>query len=326
MNIIKDNIFAKVKNDLADIEDSLENNLKSHFDIVDKISRYIIFSGGKRIRSLVVLLSARICGYKGDDDKVCSIIFEFLHTATLLHDDLIDGASTRRGKPAANLVWGNSEAVLVGDYLLSQSLAIAVKTKKYALIKNIAEITEAMSLGELLQLQYKGKIDLSEKTYMDIIWRKTAVLFQGACRAGAIIADASDEKIEALAKYGQNIGIAFQMADDLLDYISSSETLGKKAGADLREGKITLPVIYAYKTADSKDKAIIRKIILNKDFSLKNFNVLTELLRKNNGITYTKKLADEYVTNAKDAISQFKGSETKKILEDIADFVILRKT
>jgi len=326
MNIIKDNIFAKVKNDLEDIEDALENNLKRHFDIVDKISRYIIFSGGKRIRSLVVLLSARICGYKGDDDKVCSIIFEFLHTATLLHDDLVDDASTRRGKPAANLVWGNSEAVLVGDYLLSQSLAIAAKTKKYALITNIAEITEAMSLGELLQLQYKGKIDLSEEIYMDIIWRKTAVLFQGACRAGAIIADASDEKTEALAEYGQNIGLAFQMADDLLDYISSSETLGKKAGADLREGKVTLPVIYAYKTAVPKEKAIIRKIILNKDFSLKDFNILTELLRKNNGITYTEKLANGYVTNAKNAISIFKDSETKKILEDIADFVILRKT
>ena len=326
MTTPKKKILDKVKNDLADIEAALEDKLRPHFDLVDKIARHITFAGGKRIRPLLMILSARLCGYKGGRDKIFSTVFEFLHTATLLHDDLVDGASIRRGKPVANLIWGNAAAVLVGDFLLARSLTITAEMGKLELIKIIAKITEEMSLGELLQLQSKGMIDLSEEVYMKIIWSKTAALFQGACSAGAIIANASNEKVKALATYGENLGLAFQMADDLLDYTSSSESLGKKTGADLREEKLTIPVIYAYKTADSKDKEIIKKIILNKNFSDDDFKRLVQVLKKNKGIEYTEKQALKHVLKAQDALLLFNPSETRKILINIADFAMIRKT
>ncbi len=325
MATLKKKILDKVKNDLADIEAALKDKLNPHFGLVDKIARHIIFPGGKRIRPLLMILSARLCSYKGSSDKTFSTVFELLHTATLLHDDLVDGASTRRGKPVANLIWGNSAAVLVGDFLLARSLTITAETGMLKLIKIIAKITEEMSLGELLQLQSKGIVDLSEEVYMNIIWSKTAALFQGACSAGAIIANASDEKVEALATYGENLGLAFQMADDLLDYTSSSEILGKKTGADLREGKLTIPVIYAYKTADSKEREMIKNIILNKNFSDDDFKRLLQVLKKNKSIEYTEKQALKHVLKAQKALLLFKDSETRKILIDIADFAMARK-
>ncbi|MBW2572295.1 MAG: polyprenyl synthetase family protein [Deltaproteobacteria bacterium] len=325
MNDIKHKILNLVKDDLSEIEVALKQNLNPHFDLVSQIAGHILFSGGKRLRPLLMVLSARICGYDGNYEKTFSTIFEYLHAATLLHDDLVDEATLRRGKPVANSIWGNAIAVLVGDFLLARSLSIAAETKRPDVIKVVAEITENMSQGEIHQLMKKGCIDLTEKEYMEIIRRKTAVLFQGTCRVGALISGVSKEKEDALAGYGFNLGIAFQMVDDLLDYSQDTPALGKRVGADLKEGKLTLPVIYSLKSADTKDRIQMEKIIKNKDFSMEDFETLIAIMKKFGGQTYTEKVAQKYVKNAKNALETFKNSTTKEILLSIADYTLARK-
>jgi len=325
MSDLKQEILAMVKDDLAAIEVELEQNLNPYLDLISKVARHILFSGGKRLRPLLMVLSARLCGYKGDYDKTFSTVFEYLHAASLLHDDLIDDAAMRRGKPVAHSIWGNSAAILVGDFLLARSLSISAKTGNMKVIRTIAKITENMSQGEIHQLMRKGELDISEEEYMEVIRRKTAVLFQGACRISAIISDAPNEKEKALSDYGYNIGLAFQMADDLLDYTSDTKVLGKEVGADLKEGKLTLPVIYSLKVADMKDRSRMEKIIKDKYFSVNDFKTLAELLLKYKGISYTQKLASEHIKKAKEALSIFEPSETKEILVKVADYALNRK-
>jgi octaprenyl-diphosphate synthase len=272
-----------------------------------------------------MILSARICGYNADYAKTFSSIFEYLHAATLLHDDLVDGGAVRRGKPAAHFIWGNPTTVLVGDFLLARSLSIAAETGRSRIIKVIAEITENMSQGEIQQLMRKGHLDLSEAEYMEVIRRKTSVLIQGACRAGAMIADAPPEAETALADYGFNLGLAFQLADDLLDYTADAKLLGKEIGTDLKEGKLTLPVIHTLKEADAQDRRLMEKIITNQEFSVPEFQILLEFLDKYGGIDYTRRMATEHITIAKEALSVFKYSETKEILLDVADFALARE-
>jgi octaprenyl-diphosphate synthase len=325
MSDLKQKILAMVEDDLADIEAALKQNLNPYLDLVSKTANHILFNGGKRLRPLLMVLSARICGYKENYDKTFSTIFEYLHAASLLHDDLVDEATLRRGKPVANAIWSNSIAVLVGDFLLARSLSIATKTGIPKVIKVIAKTTEGMSQGEIHQLMRKGNLDLSEAEYMEVIRNKTAVLFQGACRIGALIADALKDKEIALSEYGLNFGIAFQMADDLLDYTSDTSVLGKEVGADLREGKLTLPVIYSLQNANSKDRVAMEQIIKNNDFSIQEFEILIQMMKKYGGISYTEKLAAEYVKNAKSVLSVFNPSKTRKILEDIADYTLVRE-
>ncbi len=325
MSDLKQEILAMVKDDLVAIEVALEQNLNPYFDLISKVAHHILFSGGKRLRPLLMVLSARLCGYKGDYDKTFSTVFEYLHAASLLHDDLIDDAATRRGKPVAHSIWGNSAAILVGDFLLARSGSISAKTGNMKVIRTLAKITENMSQGEIHQLMRKGELDISEEEYMEVIRRKTAVLFQGACRISAIITGAPNEKEKALSDYGYNLGLAFQMADDLLDYTSDIKVLGKEVGADLKEGKLTLPVIYSLKAAGMKDRNRMEKIIKNEDFSVNDFETLLELLKKYKGISYTQKMAAEHITKAKKALSIFEPSETKEILIKVADYALNRK-
>jgi len=324
MSDLKHKILTQVKNDLEEIEIALQQNLKPYLDLVSQIAGYILFSGGKRLRPLLMVLSARICGYKGEDDKVFSTIFEYLHAATLLHDDLVDDATLRRGKSVANSIWGNAAAVLVGDFLLARSLAIAAETKRPDVIKVVSKITENMSQGEIHQLMRKGSLDIEEAEYMEIIKRKTAVLFQGTCQAGALVADTSQIKEIALSDYGFNIGIAFQMVDDLLDYTLDTATLGKEVGADLKEGKLTLPVIYSLRSADGKDRARMENIIKNKNFSVHDFETLIRMIDRYGGQLYTRQLATEYVQRAKEALAAFQPSKTKEVLLMIADYSLSR--
>ncbi len=330
MSDLKNRILASAKDDLEDIEIALKQNLKPYLDLVSQTASHILFAGGKRLRPLLMVLSARICGYKSNSDKTFSIMFEYLHAATLLHDDLVDEATLRRGKPVAHSIWGNSIAVLVGDFLLARALSIASDTGHLNVIKIISEITENMSQGEIHQLMRKGQPDLSEEEYMEIIQNKTAILFKGACQVSAIVADAPEKEEKALSNYGFNLGIAFQMTDDLLDYTSNAGVLGKEAGADLKEGKLTLPLIYALKQADSKagskDRAMMEKIIKNKDFSADEFEILLELLNKYNGLKYTEELATKHIAKAKQVlVGVFKPSETRETLINIADYALARK-
>jgi len=322
---LKQRILALVSDDLDDIEKALTDNLHPNLELVSRVANHILFSGGKRLRPLLMVLSARLCGYNGDYDKTFSVIFEYLHAATLLHDDLVDDASLRRGVPAAHTVFGNETAVLVGDFLLARGLSIAADTGEPRIIKIISEITENMSQGEIHQLDRKGKLDLSESEYMDIIRSKTAVLFQGACRISAILAGASPEKESHLARYGYHLGMAFQMVDDLLDYSFDSIKLGKNVGADLREGKLTLPVINALTKARADDRELMQSIIQNPGFTEKEFAWLTEKIANYGGIRYARETASNHIKNACKALASFPSSPTKDILGDIATYALERK-
>ena len=285
-----------------------------------------MFSGGKRFRPLVMVLCAKLCGYEGAFDKTLSTIFEYLHTASLMHDDLIDEATLRRGKPVAQVVWNNATAILFGDFLLARTLSIALKSDYPQILEVIAEITEAMTQGEIYQLVNKGKINLTEQEYMTTIEKKTAILIKGACHTGAMIANAPKEKSDALTSYGYHLVMAFQMADDLLDYLSETDSLGKKIGVDLKEGKLTLPVIYslekARQTTSNNDDKTMEAIIQNPDFSPEDFNTFKSFLQKYGGIAYTEKLAKNHIKNAKEALSIFEDSKEKSLLLDLADYTV----
>src|SRR5210317_1090206 len=324
MSDLKQKILSAVEADLVDIEKALSDNLNPYLDLVSDVAGHILFSGGKRLRPLLMVLSARICGYTGDYDKTFSTALEYLHTATLLHDDLVDEAAIRRGKTVAHATWGSSIAVLVGDYLLARALSLSAGTGRLRVVQILADLTENMSQGEVHQLMRKGDVKLTEDEYMVIIRRKTAVLFEAACRVSAIIADAPQEKEKALAEYGYNLGIAFQMADDLFDYTLQTSDFGKEVGADLREGKLTLPVIYALQQAQPGDRDLMIKIIRDQDFSGTDFKFLTDLLEKYGGLTYTQNTAASYIDTAKKALAVFDPSPTKDTMLDIAEYVLAR--
>ena len=324
MNDLKHRILAAVKDDLVDIEKALADNLNPHLDLVSEVAGHILFSGGKRLRPLLMVLSARICGYSGNYEKTFSTALEYLHAATLLHDDLVDEATLRRGKPVAHSKWGNSITVLVGDYLLARALSISAGTGRLRVVQILAKLTENMSQGEVHQLMRKGDINLTEDEYKEVIRCKTAMLFEAACRVSAIIADATEKQESALAEYGYNLGIAFQMADDLFDYTLQTSEFGKEVGADLREGKLTLPVIYALQQARSGDRDLMIKIIQDPNFSDSDFKLLTDLLEKYGGLDYTQKTAASYIDTAKKALAVFDASPTKETMLDIADYALAR--
>jgi len=326
MNDLKQKILTENGKDLAKIEAELSENLKPYLDLVSDVARHILFAGGKRLRPLLLVLSARLCGYKEDYAKTVSTALEYLHAATLLHDDIVDDAILRRGKTVAHSLYGNATTVLVGDFLLARALAICADSGKIKVIHIISNLTENMSTGEVHQLMRKGDVSLTEDEYLEVIRRKTAVLFQAAYTVSAVIAEAPEEKEKALSDFGYNLGIAFQMADDLFDYTMDTADLGKEVGADLREGKLTLPVIHALKQANPADRDAMVKIIKNEAFTVDEFNALVDLLKKNDGIAYTEKKAEFCIAKAKEALSVFEPSKTKDSLFDIANYALARST
>ncbi len=326
MKELKQKILAQNKADLSEIERQLSENLKPYLDLVSDVARHILFAGGKRLRPLLLVLSAKLCGYDNAYAKTVSTALEYLHAATLLHDDIIDDAVLRRGKTVAHSLYGNAVTVLVGDFLLARALAICADSGKIKVIHIISDLTENMSTGEVHQLMRKGDVSLTEDEYLEVIRRKTAVLFQAACTVSAVIADAPEEKETALADFGYHLGIAFQMADDLLDYTMDTQALGKEVGADLREGKLTLPVIHALKQASPAERDQMVNIIQNENFTGNEFKTLVGLLEKNDGIVYTRQTAAAHIDKAKNALSVFEPSKIKDTLFDIADYALSRST
>jgi len=325
MKDLKKRILAENQADLAEIENQLSENLKPYLDLVSEVANHILFAGGKRLRPLLLVLAAKLCGYADPYAKAVASAMEYLHAATLLHDDIIDDAVLRRGKTVAHSVYGNAVAVLVGDFLLARALAICADSGKIKVIHIISNLTENMSTGEVHQLMRKGDVTLTEEEYLEVIRRKTAVLFQAACTVSAVIAEAPPEKEQALSDYGYNLGLAFQMVDDLFDYTMDTAALGKEVGADLKEGKLTLPIIQALKQADSADRDQMVEIIHNDDFTEDEFKTLVALLHKNDGIDYTLKTAGTYIDKAKEALSIFETSKFKDSMLDIADYALARR-
>ena len=325
MKALKKSLLEAVSTDLDAIEEALKKNLKPYLSLVTHVADYLISSGGKRIRQLLMVLSARLCGYKGDLDVTLSAVFEYLHVATLLHDDIVDGAEVRRGYPVAHAIWGNPATVLVGDYLLARSINIAARTGRLPIIDVISRATARMSEGEIYQLLHRGDAQLSENQYMDVIERKTACLIQAACQTGALLANAEETQIQAMVTYGRHLGYAFQLVDDLVDYMADPAVLGKGTGTDLREGKVTLPLIYAMDRAGVEDRETMTAIIGNTETGASEFGTVLKLVNDYGGITYTKNRAKTHVGEAKNALKSFPRSPTRTILEDLADYVLARQ-
>ena len=311
--------------DLEKVEQALKENLNPNLDLVRQVAGHLLFAGGKRLRPLLMIHAARMCGFNTGQEIEFSTIFEYLHAATLLHDDVVDGSDTRRGKACAHTLWEASKVVLTGDFLLATALVIASKTHSPKVIRVIAKITADMSQGEILQMEKKGRPDLSEKEYNEIIECKTAVLIQGACRTGAIVAGVDDAQEKALESYGRHLGMAFQMADDLLDYMATAEELGKNPGADMREGKLTLPLIYSLEKADASDRAWMLAAMARPEFDPAEFEGLKKHLVRLGGLDYTRNRAHAHVQAAREALKMFPEGDSRHLLELIADYSILRK-
>ena len=316
--------FSYIEKELKRVEEQFESHLITETPLIHKVAKYVISSGGKRIRPILLIVSAKICGYKGVSHISLAAVIEFIHTATLLHDDVVDNAPLRRGKSSANMVFGNEASVLVGDYLFAKSFKILSALNNSEIIKAYSDATTLMAEGEVKELVKTADVKTTEEDYLDIIIKKTAVLFACASQAGAIIAGKENDCIKNLYDYGLNIGIAFQLMDDALDYISDEE-FGKFIGNDLKEGKLTLPLIHAMERADKKEKDIISKIIYKKKLTAKDLKTVLGLVKNFGSIDYTLSKAKEAVEKAKNNLNAFPDSEYKTSLIDIANYIIERK-
>ncbi|SPF41674.1 Octaprenyl-diphosphate synthase [Syntrophobacter sp. SbD1] len=322
---LKEKIYAQVGPDLIRIEGEINRLLDSDIPLISVVGRYIMGSGGKRLRPLLMTLSARLCGYSGKDDTSLAVVFEFVHAATLLHDDVVDHAEFRRSRPSANTIWGNPAVVLVGDFLYSKSIQIAVGYRDIRILKVLLDATTTMSEGEVVQLVNSDNLEISEEEYLEVITRKTAVLISAACQAGAIFGGGGAAGEKALKAYGRNLGIAFQLIDDTLDFTGETEELGKTVGNDLKEGKATLPLIYAMQNAKAADRLRLRQIFTSELIEAEEIAEISNLVEKSGGIEYTNNQACAHSLRAKEALRIFPRCPVKEILEDIADYVICRR-
>lgn len=316
-------ISLPIKNDLSKFSDLFKESLKSKVGIVDLVTKYILKQKGKKIRPLLVLLSAKVAGDIADRSYRGAILVELLHTATLVHDDVVDNAEKRRGLPSINAVWKNKVAVLMGDYLLSRGLTIAVEGKDFDFLGVITNTVKRMSEGELLQINKTRKLDIDEETYFKIISDKTASLLSTCCEIGGRSGTSKDAYINALKNYGEYLGIAFQIKDDILDYVGSTNIIGKPLGADIQEKKITLPLIHSLRQAEDKESARIIKII-KKGSKKEGLKEILAFVHEHKGIEYAYKAAEEYSNKAKEELSVFPESESKESLLNLVDFVTNR--
>ena len=321
---IKD-VFSAYKDDLQQVEKCINDNVHSEIKLIPEVAQHLISSGGKRFRPLLLLICARLCGYKGENRFPMATVMEFIHTATLLHDDVIDQASIRRGKTSANQIYGNAISILVGDFLCFKSYTLMTGIGNLDILRLISEMGDIMSEGEVFQLSKCGDINLSEQEYFNIIEKKTAVLISASCASGSILSSASREKINALKQFGRNAGMAFQITDDILDYMAEGEDFGKSIGKDLEEGKITLPLIFAIKQSTSEEKNKIKEIITSQKRSKKAAREILMLIKKYKGIDYSFQIASGYISEAKSQLNIFKESTEKDHLNTVADYILSRK-
>lgn len=316
-------IFEFYKPQLKIVEDRLRSLFKSPVFPIQLIGKHLIDGGGKRLRPLILILSAELAGYRGDERFTLAGIIESIHTASLLHDDVIDGAEIRRGKAPAHSIWGNQVVILVGDYLYSNALKHAVMQKSQKIMEALSEATTRMTEGEILQLVKTGDSDITEEEYLEIISAKTAALISAACRVGAILGSLPENKENALARFGMKTGIAFQMADDILDYMAAEDELGKRLGKDLNEGKLTIPIISLLKIAINAEKEEVRGIIQSK-LKKRGLKKILKLFEKYDIIEHSFEKAHLLVEEAKTELTIFPDSHEKEALKKIADYTLIR--
>jgi octaprenyl-diphosphate synthase len=317
----------KISPQFSAVNDFIIEHLGSNVPLVEKIGHYIVQSGGKRFRPLLVLLASNVCRYpkiESDIDHIkLAAIIEFIHTATLLHDDVVDNSDLRRGKDTANAKWGNAPSVLVGDFLYSRAFQIMVDIGKLDIMNVISNATNVIAEGEVLQLLNARNPDLSEDDYMNVIIAKTAMLFEAAAESGAILADASRIERTAMQLYGRHLGIAFQLVDDVMDYLSNADEMGKNAGDDLAEGKATLPLIQAMKEASPKNRKLIRRAI--REGGLEDLSPVLSAIKNTNAIKYTQDKALEHANIAIDCLKDIADSSFKQTLITLAELAVDRK-
>ena len=318
-------VFAAYRNDMLQVEKSLDKYITSDVKLIPDVAHHLIDSGGKRFRPLLLLIVSRLCGYNGDQSYSMAAAIEFIHTATLLHDDVIDKATIRRGKISANNLWGNAASVLVGDFLYSKAFKLFAATNSIKVVKLISQITNIMSEGEVFQLIKCGDVDITEEEYLTIIEKKTAVLLSAACASGAILGSASQDKIDTLAKFGYNVGMAFQITDDTLDYMAQEQEFGKSIGKDLEEGKMTLPLIYALRNATKEEKDKTKDLITNKESIGKAVPFILSLIQKYKGIDYSLQAAAKYIQDARSLLHVFGERPEINQLNAVAEYVLSRR-
>tara|TARA_B100000686_G_C16759958_1_gene957999 strand:- start:623 stop:1636 length:1014 start_codon:yes stop_codon:yes gene_type:complete len=324
-----DNSYLELKELVSDKLDQVNQQIKyklaSEINLIHKITNYHFKSGGKRIRPLLTLGSAKLCSYaEGNRDVNLAACVELIHNATLLHDDVVDKSDLRRGIKTSNAIWGNQSSILVGDYLLSRCFEMIVEDGSQEVLKLLSSTSSKIAQGEVSQLEYKSEIDLPEETYFAIINSKTAALFAAATRIGACITNKNRKEKDALESYGRNLGLAFQIADDALDYSSTNKIFGKEIGKDFYEGKVTLPAIFLYQKANSGERLFLEKIFKKKSRSEKEFVQIKNLIKKYDSILDCFKRAEHFVNISYNALSIFNHSKEKRILQNLTSFSLER--
>lgn len=318
------NVVEMLEPQMNEVVRQFKHDLNSEVPLIRKVGEYVLASGGKRMRPMLVLLTAMLAGYKGDKHIGVASVVEFIHTATLLHDDVVDAAVIRRGAESANRVWGNEASVLVGDFLFAKSFSIMVRAGSLPILQALSDATTKMAEGEVLQLISTCDLDLSEEKYMQVVREKTAVLIAAACVCGGILGGITPKQEQALYDFGLDLGIAFQFMDDALDYVADEAEFGKACGHDLEEGKMTLPLIEALRHCTAAERAMVEEIIEGDELAPESLKNVINLIHRYDGIGYTKARAGTLVEKAKSYLQVFEAGEARDALETVADYVVSR--
>ena len=317
-------LFEPIRDDLREVEREFARHVQSQVALIPTIGDYIQNGGGKRIRPAVLLMAARMAGYSGERAVLYASVLEFIHTATLVHDDIIDESQLRRGREAVHTRWGNHVTVLFGDFLYLKSMSLALTQDDLAVIRLLCDVTLRIVEGEIYQLTKNGDADLTEAEHFEIVQSKTAYLFAGCARIGGMLGPTTRDQQEALWQYGLNIGMAFQIVDDLLDFTGEEVALGKPVGGDLREGKLTLPVIHIRDRGGPRAAALLRKVVEAREVSLEEWREIRALLTQNRSIEYAQRVASDYVERAKKTLYSFPSSDARDALMFLPDYVVSR--
>lgn len=317
-------IFQPIRHDLEQVEREFARHVESRVALIPEIGRYIQASGGKRIRPALLLMAARLGGYRGERAIRYAAVVEFIHTATLVHDDIVDGSELRRGRLAVHSRWGNDITVLLGDYLYIKSMALALAEDSLRIIRLLCDVTLRMIEGELYQLTKTGDLDITEDEHLEIVQRKTAYLFSGCAQIGGMLGEVGLEGERALGQYGYNLGIAFQLVDDLLDFTADETALGKPVASDLREGKITLPIIYLLQDDDGRATDLVRRIVRDRTIVPTQWQELSHLLVTRRALARAYEKAQEYGARAKACLQVFPPTSERDALVALPDFVLAR--
>jgi octaprenyl-diphosphate synthase len=320
-----DALVARAAPDMARVDALILARMHSPVSMIPALADHLVKAGGKRLRPLLTVTASRMAGGRGDAALKLATAVEFIHTATLLHDDVVDASQLRRGQTAAHLIWGAPPAVLVGDFLFARAFELMVETGMMPALEILARASRVIAEGEVLQMSRAHDLDLDQATYLEIITAKTAALFAAAAEAGAVSADAAPTKARALRDYGQNLGLAFQLADDALDYGGATETLGKNAGDDFREGKATLPLILAMTRLPDRERAFFERTVVRREQAEDDFRRAREIIVTAGALESTLVLAADYAARAKDALAPFGASDWRDGLEGLADFAVTRR-